>query len=303
MSPSPSTLTRWRRALGRLRRVYAERHRVDEWMLSGNYAFLKFAGPGHFYSPLPDLATVRATTAAAGGFDELAGIRCDVAAMLALTRTFAAHRVALPVPARAGAAPRFHPDNPYFSYGDAVIATCMLRTFTPARVIEVGSGFSSACMLDVAERYLDGRVAFTFIEPWPERLMQLLTPADRARCRIEQQPVQALPVSLFEALGSGDVLFIDSSHVGKFGSDVLHLLYHVLPRLAPGVLVHFHDVPWPFEYPRHWLEQGRAWNEAYLLRAFLQYNDAFEIVYFNAYMEQCQRAAYAAALPLAVQQP
>jgi len=300
-----SLVTRWRRAFGRARRVLGQRHVIDSWMLSGNYVFLNFAGPGHYYSPLPDLAELR--TAGESPWqavaEDLPGIHLDVPAMLALTEDFADGVAEFGFPEQPSASARYHFDNPYFSYGDALIAGSMLRRFAPARVIEIGSGYSSACLLDVAERCLNGDVAFTFVEPNPERLQHLLTPADRERCAIERRPVQGLPLAVFDSLASGDILFVDSSHVGKFASDVLHLLFRVLPRLASGVIVHFHDVPWPFEYPRHWLEQGRAWNEAYLLRAFLQYNEAFEILYFNAYMEACQREAYAASLPLALRRP
>ena len=84
--------------------------------------------------------------------------------------------------------------------------------------------------------------------------------------------------------GQNDILFVDASHVGKWHSDVLHILFEILPKLNKGVLVHFHDVMWPFEYPQSWLEEGRAFNEAYFLRAFLQYNSAFEVVFFNSFM-------------------
>jgi hypothetical protein len=80
------------------------------------------------------------------------------------------------------------------------------------------------------------------------------------------------------------VLFIDSSHVSKIGSDVNRLFFDVLPVLAPGVLIHIHDVAGNLEYPRHWLEEGRAWNEQYLLRAFLMYNPAYRIELFSAWL-------------------
>ena len=83
--------------------------------------------------------------------------------------------------------------------------------------------------------------------------------------------MQDVALSTFSGLRRGDILFIDSSHVAKIGSDVNHLVFTVLPALQSGVLVHFHDIFFPFEYPQAWLAEGRAWNEAYLLRAFLQY--------------------------------
>jgi hypothetical protein len=98
-------------------------------------------------------------------------------------------------------------------------------------------------------------------------------------------------------LEANDILFIDSSHVSKAGSDVNHLFFTVLPRLKPGVLVHVHDVFYPFEYPLGWLRQGRAWNELYLLRAFLQYNTAFEMLFFNSFLWKHHKEQLAAKLP------
>jgi hypothetical protein len=92
----------------------------------------------------------------------------------------------------------------------------------------------------------------------------------------------------FENLDENDVLFIDSSHVAKIGSDVNFLMFEVLPRLKPGVIIHLHDIFWPFEYPQSWIDEGRAWNEAYLIRAFLQFNEAFEVLLFNSYLGQRQ---------------
>lgn len=160
----------------------------------------------------------------------------------------------------------------------------MMRRARPARVIEVGSGFSSLAMLDTNERFFDGAVELTFIEPNAERLLSQLRPGDERRAEIITSPVQEVDLSGFERLSAGDILFIDSSHVAKVGSDVNHLVFSVLPRLAPGVLVHFHDVPYPFEYPEDWIHYGFAWNEAYLLRALLQFNSAFRIVLWNSYV-------------------
>jgi hypothetical protein len=72
----------------------------------------------------------------------------------------------------------------------------------------------------------------------------------------------------------------------KYGSDLQFLMFEVLPNLPPGVFVHFHDVFYPFEYPAHWLREGRYWNEVYFLRAFLSYNNAWEIVFFTSYVEK-----------------
>lgn len=163
----------------------------------------------------------------------------------------------------------------------------MIRHFQPKRIIEIGSGHTSALMLDTNERFMNQQTELTFIEPYPKRLHSLLKETDRTNCIILETPVQDVPASYFEQLQENDFLFIDSSHVSKIGSDVNHIFFDVLPVIKTGVIVHFHDVFWPFEYPLAWIKQGRAWNEAYLLRAFLQYNECFEIILFNQYLCSC----------------
>ncbi len=96
--------------------------------------------------------------------------------------------------------------------------------------------------------------------------------------------MQNVGLDVFAALGPGDILFVDSSHVLKTGSDVCYELFDILPVLQPGVMVHFHDIFYHFEYPAPWVvEERRSWNEIYALRAFLMYNSAFEVVFFNNY--------------------
>jgi hypothetical protein len=124
---------------------------------------------------------------------------------------------------------------------------------------------------------------FTFIDPYPKRLQGLINDSDRKTCRVIEQKVQSIPSILFDSLDANDLLFIDSSHVVKTGSDVLHLFFSIVPRLKPGVVVHIHDIYWPFEYPLDWLKQGICWNEAFLVKAFLQFNESFRIVLFNDY--------------------
>jgi hypothetical protein len=91
---------------------------------------------------------------------------------------------------------------------------------------------------------------------------------------------------------------VDSSHVVKIGSDVAHIIFEILPRLKPGVIVHFHDVFYSFEYPKEWVKEGRAWNEDYFLRAFLQYNSVFQILYFNSFMGQFYQNELERKMPL-----
>jgi hypothetical protein len=179
----------------------------------------------------------------------------------------------------------------------------MLRLHRPKKVIEIGCGHSSACTLDTVARYLDGNCPLTFIEPYPQRLLDLIGDA-ASRIRILDQPVQQTPLEIFEELGSGDVLFIDSTHVLRPGSDVCFELFQILPRLAKGVLVHFHDMFWPFEYPKGWIvEENRSWNELYAVRAFLICNEAWEVVMFNDYMATFESALIEATYPAFLRNP
>ncbi len=167
--------------------------------------------------------------------------------------------------------------------GDALILHAFLRQLRPRRLIEIGSGWSSALILDTADRYLPD-LRCTFIDPYPELVRSLLARGDESRATVVPEPVQTVDRSLFTGLGEGDVLFVDLSHVAKIGSDTTHVYLEVLPTLAKGVVVHFHDIFWPFEYDRSWVDEGRAWTEAYLLRALLCENPSWELLLWNDWL-------------------
>ena len=267
--------------------------------------FLTFAPPGHFYSPIPDIDVVDRYKATMLNLDTttVPGIDLQVPRQLALLESFAAYRDDLPFRDEPTPGLRYYFGNPYFSYGDAIILYSMLRHRHPRRIVEVGSGFSSAVMLDTNEHFCTESIAMTFIDPYPDRLLSLLSDEDARRHDVISAAVQDVPLERFTSLEAGDVLFIDSSHVVKVGSDVAYLVTSVLPRLRRGVLIHFHDVFWPVEYPEAWIRAGRAWNEAYLLKAFLQFNRAFELVFFNSYIAAHHAAEAARQLPLFLTNP
>jgi predicted O-methyltransferase YrrM len=257
-----------------------------------------FSPPGHFYSPLPDLKHVQRNADQIFKSDRIQAIDINEGAQLKLLANFQAYCEELPFNNSATGSSRYYYENCFFGHSDAIILYSFLRHFNPKRVVEVGSGFSSAAMLDTNEHFLDHATHFTFIEPHCERLKSLLTDRDRQQTEIIESPVQDVSIDIFRALGQNDILFIDSSHVVKVGSDVQHILFNILPALEAGVIVHFHDIQWPFEYPKSWIMEGRAWNETYFLRAFLQYNNAFEIMYFNSYMGTQHVAEVRKKLPL-----
>lgn len=277
---------------------------MRELMECDNFVFIRDFPPGHFYSPLPDLREVRQRGAEIESCDnDLPALALRKTEQICLAEGLGCFFNEMPFPDHASNGFRYFLDNPFFGFGDGIVLYSFLRHFRPKRIVEVGSGFSSAAMLDVRDRFFEEPLALTFIDPYPERLKSLLTPADANCCQVVVAPVQQVVMRIFRDLEENDFLFIDSSHVGKTQSDVLHLLFRVLPALQKGVLVHFHDIMWPFEYPRCWLEEGRAWNEAYFLRAFLQFNSVFEVVYFNSYMALCHAEVVERTMPSALKKP
>jgi hypothetical protein len=266
---------------------------------------LLFVPPGHYYSPILSAEDRERFARQADRPLErnLLGIDLNESGQLALPEKLAGYYSEMPFPARQTAGLRYYFENDWYSYSDAIFLYCMIRHLQPQRIIEIGSGFSSAVMLDTNERFFNNRIACTFIEPEPSRLLGLCKSQDHQRVTIIRDRVQDVDLATLAALSRGDILFVDSTHVSKTGSDVNHLVFHVLPRLAEGVHIHLHDIAYPFEYPLNWIQQGRAWNEAYVLRAFLAYNARFKIVMFNTFLDHFHREWFERAMPLCRKNP
>ena len=168
--------------------------------------------------------------------------------------------------------------NGQYQAGDAEILYALLRRLRPRRVLEVGSGFSTlvsaaAC----AANARDGAPAeLVAVDPEPRTAID---EGIDGLAHLELRDCRDLPLDRFRELESGDVLFLDTSHVVKLGSEVNWLVLEVLPRLAPGVYVHFHDIFLPYEYPAYLLELEAYFNEQYLVHAMLVFGDMFEVVF------------------------
>jgi predicted O-methyltransferase YrrM len=255
--------------------------------------------PGHFYSPIPAIVDLKMNEEEVFAFPPaIRGVELNEEKQLDLLRHFALLYPDQPFTPEAVPGRRYFFENPNYAYNDAIVLYCMMRHVRPRRIVEIGSGYSSCAMLDVNELFFENSIACTFIEPYPQLLRDLIKDSDHQRIRILAQKVQAADIEVFRELTASDILFIDSSHVVKTGSDVNYILFKILPLLREGVYIHFHDIFYPFEYPPEWVYEGRAWNEAYVLRAFMQYNRAFEIQFFNSYLIEKHRDVFAAAMPL-----
>jgi hypothetical protein len=113
----------------------------------------------------------------------------------------------------------------------------------------------------------------TLVEPYPR--WQILGDLPTG-WTLHDRVLQRADLEIFEALEADDILFYDGSHCVHTGSDVNWMLFSVMPRLANGVWIHFHDIFWPYDYPSKWiLNEGLSWNEQYVLQAFLMHNTAY----------------------------
>ncbi len=258
--------------------------------------------PGHFYSPIPSRQDLKENADRVFSDSEPLDIKLNIDEQRNLLETFK----------------RLHNDFPYdfinaredpnlryrwvngcqYRYSDVVFLYSFIRHLRPKRIVEVGSGASSAVMLDVNDLFYDSSIETAFIEPYPERLYGFLRNIDREKSTIIEKKVQEVPLEVFLTLEEDDILFVDSSHVVKAGSDVNHIVFEILPRLRKGVCIHFHDIFFPFELPSHWiLKYKRFWNESHLLRAFLMNNDSYEIVFFNTLLQKKFRSWFEKEMP------
>jgi Methyltransferase domain len=168
--------------------------------------------------------------------------------------------------------------NPAFSFSDAMAYYCMLRHTKPAHVLEVGSGFSTLVALEALKKNGTGRLSC--IEPYPKPWLESM----QDRLTLHRSPAQTFEPDFFnDALSTGDVFFIDSTHTVKAGSDCLHLYLRVLPELENDVTVHAHDIYLPFPLARSQANRHVYWTEQYLLYAYLLDNPRAKVVFGSQY--------------------
>ncbi len=181
---------------------------------------------------------------------------------------------------------RFHFNNGFFEHVDAEVAYSLVRQRKPERVIEIGSGNTTLVLAAALEKNRNEgfKSELISIEPYPAAFLKSGVPG---LTQLIEKPVQQVPLDLFRTLGPQDILFIDSSHVVSMDSDVLYECLRILPELAPGVLVHFHDIFTPLDYPEKFVMKNLCfWGEQYLLEAFLAFNTAFHVVWSASAMQQ-----------------
>ena len=235
--------------------------------------------PKHYYSSVADLYYLRSNRHLWQKKSTLPGIHCPVE-----DQVNALKAVCLPFQ-------KEYRGNPYYTkavseemglgYGpiEAQALHGVVRHFKPHHIIEVGSGVSTYCSLQAME--MNGRGEILCIEPYPSQALKSLPQIRIMECMVQQTPLET-----FDLLESNDLLFIDSTHTVKPGSDVNYLVLEVLPRLRPGVIVHFHDIYLPYDYQIDILNNFFQWSETSLLRAFLIHNSKAKILFCMSHLHE-----------------
>lgn len=237
--------------------------------------------PVHFYSPVPDIDDLEKRKI----WDirsELTGIDFRSDFQLALLSELGNYSdecrwPLLPTENLA----EFYLQNQSFSYGCAASTHCMIRHFRPEKVIEVGSGMSTRIISDALQinrKESGSNFTYKVVDPYPG---QPVKSRSIEITELQEKRVELLDKTNFKILKENDILFIDSGHCVKIGGDVNYLFLEILPRLAPGVIIHIHDINLPYEYPKAYATSEtfrQFWTEQYLLQSFLAFNSEFEVL-------------------------
>lgn len=264
-----------------------------------NDARQMFVPAGHFYSPVVDQDFVSQRKDVLYAQAALSqDLEMNEQGQIAFLRDVKKTAASLPFNEEKTNGLRYYYENGAFLYGDAIVYATMLEKYRPNRIVEIGSGFSSALALDVRDRMSDYDPQIHFIDPFPQLAYELVGP-DPKNVTVQEAFIQDVEPATFDYLEAGDFYFMDTTHIVKTGSDVLYHFEKVLPRLKSGVILHLHDIFFPFEYPQSWvLDSKLSWNELYYFRAFMVNNPQYEILFFNSFMRHTHLQKTLAASPL-----
>jgi hypothetical protein len=270
--------------LGRIYRAILKRAIRQAFPLAQRLGF--HLSLNHFYEPIPDTARLSDDVWRERTEPEGVDLREKEQVLLleAFKTSFRLEYDAFPRFA-TGIADGYYVYNKSFESVDGEVLYCMIRSLRPKKIIEIGAGYStllSARAILKNEQEDGHRCELIAIDPFPSEILRRGFPG---LTRVIAKEVQQVPLEEFTALGENDVLFIDSSHVAKIGSDVQYELLEILPRIGAGVAVHLHDIFLPSEYPQDWvLSEHKFFNEQYLLQAFMSFNREFEVLWAGSFM-------------------
>jgi len=242
--------------------------------------------PVHFYESIPDTRKLKDSLWET--YSELVGIDINEKKQLELLSFFVSNfqKEYKDFPLNKTLIPyQYYINNGGFESVDGEILYCTIRYFKPKRIIEIGSGNSTYLSAQaILENKKEGKgdCELIIIDPYPNKILEKGFPG---LSKLIKEEVQKIDLSEFGKLKENDILFIDSSHVLKIGSDVQYEYLEILPRLNKGVIVHMHDIFLPAEYRKEWISKNYIfYTEQYLLQAFLTFNNVFEVLWAGSYM-------------------
>ena len=250
--------------------------------------------PVHFYEPIPDTRNLK--NSIWNKHSELVGIKLNLKSQLELLSKFSHlyKKEYSKFPLNETPSPMdYYLNNGGFESVDAEIFYCMLRHFKPSTLFEIGSGNSTLLATGALGENLklQHKTKYTVFDPYPNKLI-------KSNFKVTKKKVEEVPLKKFAQLEENDILFIDSSHVIRIGGDVLFEILEVLPRLKKGVIVHFHDIFLPSNYPKGLvLESLYFFSEQYLLQAFLTNNESYEVLFAASFLHLYHPKKLAAAFP------
>lgn len=270
---------------------FADKKYFELWQKNGVHIT-----PNHFYQPIPDTRELPETLW--GKDKECYGIDFQEQKQLSFLNDI------IPKYLKECKFPKQPPCNSHefylgngtFEAVDAEVLHCFIRHFKPGHIIEIGVGFSTLILASASRLNANEGIntQLRIIDPYPN---STLVDGRHGIDDIVISKVESLSPEYFDVLNENDILFIDSSHVVKIGGDVNYNFFKILPRLKPGVIIHFHDIYLPEEYPRDLAFQHRwFWSEQYLLHAFLMHNSDYEVLFAGNYMRTFHQGVLASII-------
>lgn len=255
--------------------------------------------PLHFYQPVFDPAAIDETVWERR--HPMPGVAFEPERQLRYLGRLARFAGECDWPARVASEGAYYYENGAFGYSSACLLHSMIRLNCPHKVVEVGAGMSTlviAGALEANRAHGTGSAELVSVDPYPSAVLAGLSDTD---FRLITAPVEKVPLREFVSLRANDFIFIDSSHVIRTGGDVNFLYLDVLPHLAPGVIVHVHDIQFPYDYPRVYADPASGarnfWTEQYLLQAFLAMNPCYEVLVGGHFLQRDHGDAFVQCFP------
>lgn len=228
----------------------------------------------------------------------LNGINLNIDEQLEILQKFTYQKELLKFPIKKIESNKYYYENGLYEAGDSEYLYSLVRYIKPKKIIEIGSGNSTLMVRNAIENnVLEDRnynCKHICIEPYEMPWLSDL------EVELIREKVENIKLDYFQQLESGDILFIDSSHIIRPQGDVLFEFLEILPSLNKGVYIHIHDIFTPRDYPFSWIvDKHLMWNEQYLLEAFLTNNSEFKIIGSLNYLKNNFEAEFRSKFPIA----